>query len=94
MHDFLFLYQTFCSVNAYLQASYFLALYVYPRDWLGSLWFIAGVLIFALGFISNIQADSILRNLRKPGETGYKVPYGGLFDYVSAANYGAELIEW
>lgn len=25
---------------------------------------------------------------------GYKVPHGGLFEYVSAANYLAETVEW
>ena len=25
---------------------------------------------------------------------GYYIPYGGLFGYVSAANYGGEIIEW
>ena len=35
-----------------------------------------GVFIFSAGFIVNLQSDSILRNLRKPGETGYKIPRG------------------
>ena len=39
-------------------------------------------------------ADDRLRNLRKPGETGYKIPYGGLFEYVSGANFCGEIIEW
>ncbi|KHJ76173.1 3-oxo-5-alpha-steroid 4-dehydrogenase [Oesophagostomum dentatum] len=42
----------------------------------------------------NIQSDSILRNLRKPGETGYKIPRGGMFEYVSGANFFGEIIEW
>jgi hypothetical protein len=25
---------------------------------------------------------------------GYKIPHGGLFEYVSAANYTAECMEW
>ena len=39
--------------------------------------------------------DAVLRKLRescKPGE--YKIPRGGLFDYVSCANFFGEIFEW
>jgi len=42
----------------------------------------------------NMMSDEILRNLRKPGETGYKIPKGGMFRYVSGANFLGEIIEW
>src|SRR5260221_167757 len=32
--------------------------------------------------------------LRKPGETGYRVPYGALHDLVANPNYLGEVIEW
>ena len=32
--------------------------------------------MFVAGMIINIHSDHILRNLRKPGETGYKIPRG------------------
>lgn len=38
--------------------------------------------------------DQLLINLRKPGETGYKIPVGGMFDYVSGANFFGEIVEW
>lgn len=53
-----------------------------------------GIMIWITGFYINISSDCILRNLRKSGENGYKIPYGGMFDYVSAANYLGETIEW
>ena len=37
---------------------------------------VAGVLMFVCGLIANVHSDHILRTLRKPGETGYKIPQG------------------
>jgi len=56
--------------------------------------FIAGLALFFFGFGVNCHADSVLRNLRRPGESGYKIPYGGAYRLVSAANYSGEIIEW
>jgi 3-oxo-5-alpha-steroid 4-dehydrogenase 1 len=36
--------------------------------------FVTGVLLFISGLLINTNADDILRGLRKPGETGYKIP--------------------
>lgn len=36
----------------------------------------------------------ILSNLRKPGEKAYKIPSGFLFNYVTCANYTAEIWGW
>ncbi|KJH48701.1 3-oxo-5-alpha-steroid 4-dehydrogenase [Dictyocaulus viviparus] len=54
----------------------------------------SGLLLFVTGMFINITSDSILRNLRGPGETGYKIPRGGLFEYVSGANFFGEIVEW
>jgi 3-oxo-5-alpha-steroid 4-dehydrogenase 1 len=36
-----------------------------------------------------------LRNLRKyPGDTEYYIPKGGMFKYVSGANFFGEIVEW
>ncbi len=56
--------------------------------------FVVGASLFVLGFAINVQSDSILRNLRGPGEQGYKVPHGGLFSMVTSPNYFGEIIEW
>uniref|UniRef100_A0A1I8B8K5 Pre-mRNA-splicing factor SPF27 n=1 Tax=Meloidogyne hapla TaxID=6305 RepID=A0A1I8B8K5_MELHA len=42
----------------------------------------------------NLHADYILRSLRRPGEKCYKIPHGGMFKYVSCANFFGEIIEW
>jgi 3-oxo-5-alpha-steroid 4-dehydrogenase 1 len=41
-----------------------------------------------------MQPYSVLRNLRKPGDTGYYIPKGGMFEYVSGANFFGEILEW
>ena len=66
----------------------------YPAEWLGTWQFIAGTIIFATGFFINIQSDSIVRNLRKPGDTKHYLPKGGLYNYVTSANYFGEILEW
>jgi len=85
----------FCFGNGYLQGrwlGYFSP--VYPDSWLREPRFIFGLFLFFAGFGINIHSDHILRNLRKPGEKGYKIPHGGFFEYVSAANYFGEILEW
>ena len=55
---------------------------------------VVGLLLFCFGFVVNLHADHVLRTLRKPGETGYRVPYGGLYRWVSSPNYLGEILEW
>jgi protein-S-isoprenylcysteine O-methyltransferase Ste14 len=66
----------------------------YDTGWLTDFRFILGALIFFTGLSVNLHSDSILRNLRKPDESGYKIPRGGMFEYVSCPNYLGEIIEW
>ena len=66
----------------------------YPDTWLTDPRFMAGVVLFLAGFLINIHADQTLFRLRAPGETGYKVPCGGLYHWVSCPNYLGELLEW
>lgn len=66
----------------------------YGIAWTQSVSFWLGLILFMIGFFINLKADDILINLRKPGETGYKIPRGFLFDYVSCPNLLGEIIEW
>ena len=66
----------------------------YGAAWLADPRFLVGVAVFAAGFFINLQSDAILRNLRRPGETGYKIPRGGLYRWVSSPNYLGEMMEW
>jgi 3-oxo-5-alpha-steroid 4-dehydrogenase 1 len=66
----------------------------YTDEWLTDPRFLTGVIIFFYGAYVNRHSDHILRNLRQPGQSDYKIPYGGLFKYVSAPNYLGEIIQW
>lgn len=92
---------TFCAWNGYLQVRDLTHLSCQSEELFSQsdvrLWnpaFYFGVALFLAGFSANLHSDAILRNLRKPGETGYKIPRGGLFEYVSGANFAAEIFEW
>lgn len=56
--------------------------------------FLAGLGLFVVGMGLNLHSDHLLRGLRRLGETGYRVPTGGAFRFVSAPNYLGELLEW
>lgn len=56
--------------------------------------FYAGIALFISGFLINQRSDHMLIHLRKPGESGYKIPTGFLFKYVSCPNLLGELIQW
>jgi 3-oxo-5-alpha-steroid 4-dehydrogenase 1 len=62
--------------------------------WLQDPRFIGGIFVFFAGMAINMQSDNILIHLRKPGETGYVIPGGGLFKYISCPNHFGEILEW
>lgn len=66
----------------------------YPDGWLADPRFLVGVAIFFIDFTINVHSDHTLRNLRKPGITGYKIPRGGFFRWVTSPNYFGEIMEW
>lgn len=87
----------FNMVNAYLIGGwifYVAPADMYPVSWLYSPLFILGLVIFIAGAAINLSSDSIIRNLRKPGDTRHYIPRGGLYKYVTGANYFGELTEW
>jgi len=66
----------------------------YTTEWFFSPFFIAGTILFFAGMIINIHSDSVIRNLRQPGDTRHYLPGKGLYKYVTSANYFGEVIEW
>ncbi len=84
----------FNGVNGYIQGRWLGSFGQYGVEWFTDPRFLIGLGLFFFGFFGNLHSDWILRNLRKPGETGYKIPQGGLFRVVSSPNYMSEILEW
>lgn len=80
------------STNAFAITE--LAPHLLSAAWLTDPRFLAGIVLFAVGFGINQHSDAILLNLRKPGESGYKIPYGGFYRWLSSPNYFGEIVEW
>jgi 3-oxo-5-alpha-steroid 4-dehydrogenase 1 len=66
----------------------------YDAGWLTTPHFIGGVILFLIGMFINRKSDTMLINLRSKGETGYQIPKGFLFDYISTPNLFGEIIQW
>ena len=64
----------FCSANGYLQMRPLTLTAIQADDYYKQFLIIVGVMLFIAGMYINTEADDILRNLRKPGDTGYKIP--------------------
>lgn len=85
----------FNSLNAYLNARWISHFGDYPLAWLWDPRFGLGVAVFAAGAWINRDADRRLLALRAPGESsGYRIPYGGLYGWVSCPNYLGEIVMW
>ena len=87
----------FNTLNAYMQGGwlfYVSPVDYYSADWLTSLPFLVGTALFLFGMGVNVHSDRIIRNLRKPGDTAHYLPRGGMFRWVTSANYFGELVEW
>ena len=81
--------------NSYTNGHYLFSLSGgYPNSWLFDPRFLIGGAIFLAGYIINRWADRTLQVLRKPGEMGYKIPFGGLYQWISCPNYFGEIVEW
>ncbi len=84
----------FNLLNGYLNARWVSQWGSYRPEWLVDPRFVAGLALMGIGFVVNLRADRTLRRLRAPGQSGYRVPYGGLFRRVSCPNYLGEIVEW
>lgn len=87
----------FNSVNALMQGGWIFWISppeLYSDAWLVSPQFLFGVSLFFAGMAVNIHSDYIIRHLRREGDSNHYIPYGGMFRWVSSANYFGEVVEW
>ena len=84
----------FNLINGSIMGHYFTSISHLDVNWFTDIRFIIGVVIFFSGMYINHRSDTILINLRKPGETGYKIPKGFLFNKISCPNHFGEIVEW
>lgn len=84
----------FQLLNVYVNARWISHFGVYTEDWLLDPRMWIGAAMFLSGWLINFKADTMLIALREPGETGYKVPRGWLYEYISCPNYFGEMLEW
>ncbi|MEM8593713.1 MAG: methyltransferase [Pseudomonadota bacterium] len=88
------------TLHGYLNAVFISHLSDHLNDsWLTDPRFIIGLLIWATGYLLNLHSDSIIRNLRTKkevanGEKNYRIPKGGLFNYITNASYFSEIISF
>ena len=86
---------TFNSANGFVNGYYIFHLSgIYHATWLLDPRFLAGAFLFLWGMYVHIRSDHLLRTLRAPGETEYKIPHGGMYRFISAPNYFGETIQW
>lgn len=87
----------FNFVNAGLNGYYLSALAPinrYNELWIVSWNFIIGIALFLTGMFINWKTDTMLIRLRSTGETGYKIPNGFLFNYITSPNLFGEILQW
>ncbi len=84
----------FNCVNTWLNARWISEAGSYDVSWLSDPRFVAGVALFAAGYGVNQHADAVLLSLRPEGDAGYRIPFGGLYRWVSCPNYLGEILEW
>jgi 3-oxo-5-alpha-steroid 4-dehydrogenase 1 len=85
----------FNGLNGYLNGRYLFTFSGgYPASWLKQPRFVVGMALFLMGYIINRQADRTLRHLRPPGDSGYAIPRGGMYRWISCPNYFGEILEW
>ena len=88
----------FLSSHGYLNARMFSQYGKHlTDDWLTNPQFLLGMAIYEFGFWTTVHSEHVIKNLRpadgiiKNAAERYKIPYGGLFKYVTNPQYFGEI---
>lgn len=84
----------FNLVNGFLNGYWLGNFATFPPAYELSFPFLMGLTLFFFGAAINLHADNRLIALRKNTNTGYAIPHGGLFEWVSCPNHLGEILEW
>lgn len=84
----------FNVINAFVNAFALTHGARYASTWPADPRCLLGITLFVAGYAINRHADRILIRLRGPRETGYRIPRGGLFRWLTSPNYFGEILEW
>ncbi len=85
----------FNCMNGFFNGYYLGNLYMASNDYsIQDPQLLVGLVLFLFGMAVNLHSDQILINLRKNNPTGYQIPHGGFFKWVTSPNYFGEIIEW
>lgn len=86
----------FNLLNALMQGGwiFYIAPAGYYDGWFARPYLYLGGGLFLAGMAVNLHSDHIIRHLRRPGDTRHYIPRGGMFRYVTSANYFGEFVEW
>ena len=90
----------FLTLHGYLNARMFTEFgEKYTPEYFKSKTFILGMLLYEVGFWITVHSEHVLKNLRPAGQVitaanRYKIPYGGMFKYVTSPQYLGELMAW
>lgn len=91
------------GIHGYLNATWFTRFGDHlTAEWLSDPRFIIGLVIYLCGFALIVNSEKVVRDLRdpkqaeraSPGESDYKIPYGGGYQFVSSPQYLGELTAW
>lgn len=88
------------SLHGYLNAAWLSEFHPDPSArWFSDPRFLVGIALYYGGLAANLHADHVLRTLRTKdevarGERHYRLPRGGLYEYVTNAPYFSELVLW
>ena len=66
----------------------------FDPGWRTSPQLIGGLTLFLAGLLLNLRSDNILIGLRDGNDTGYQIPRGGAFRWVSCPNHLGEILQW